>query len=96
MMYVLTFIVQLVLFLTFLWICSTVFMGRMTSKKPRLVTAGPSRFAILVCAHNEEPVIGKLLRSWKNRIMRETGTGCSSWRTTARTGRQKWLGSIPM
>lgn len=63
MMYVLTFIVQLVLFLTFLWTCSTVFMGRLTPKKPRPVVAGPSRFAILVCAHNEEPVIGKLLQS---------------------------------
>lgn len=63
MMYVLTFIVQLVLFLTFLWTCSTVFMGRLTLKKPRPVVSGPSRFAILVCAHNEEPVIGKLLQS---------------------------------
>lgn len=63
MMYVLTFIVQLVLFLTFLWTCSTVFMGQLTRKKARPVAAGPSRFAILVCAHNEGPVIGKLLQS---------------------------------
>ena len=63
MMYVLTFIVQLVLFLTFLWTCSTVFMGQLTRKKARPVAAGPSRFAILVCAHNEAPVIGKLLQS---------------------------------
>ncbi len=63
MMYILTFIVQLVLFLTFLWTCSTVFMGQLTRKKARPVAAGPSRFAILVCAHNEAPVIGKLLQS---------------------------------
>ncbi len=63
MMYVLTFIVQLVLFLTFLWTCSTVFMGQLTRKKARPVAAGPSRFAVLVCAHNEGPVIGKLLQS---------------------------------
>ena len=50
MMYVLTFIVQLLLVLTFLWTCSTVFLGLVTRRKKRPVVAGPSRFAVLVCS----------------------------------------------
>lgn len=63
MMYVLTFIVQLLLVLTFLWTCSTVFLGLVTRRKKRPVVAGPSRFAVLVCAHNEANVVGKLFQS---------------------------------
>ena len=63
MMYRLTFIVQLLLVVTFLWTCSTVFMGLLTRRKEKPVTGEPSRFAILVCAHNEANVVGKLFQS---------------------------------
>lgn len=62
-MYGLTLLIQVVLFLTFFWTCCTVIGGMLTRKKPRPVVAGPSRFAVLVCAHNEENVVGKLLRA---------------------------------
>ena len=62
MMYRLTFIVQLLLVVTFLWTCSTVFMGLLTRRKEKPVTGESSRFAILVCAHNEANVVGKLFQ----------------------------------
>ncbi len=62
-MYRLTLLIQVVLLVTFLWTCATVALGMLTRKKPRPVVAGPSTFAVLVCAHNEEGVVGKLLRA---------------------------------
>ena len=62
-MYGLTLLIKVVLLFTFLWTCATVLMGLLTRKKPRPVVAGPSMFAVLVCAHNEEGVVGKLLRA---------------------------------
>lgn len=62
-MYGLTLLIQVVLLLTFLWTCATVLLGLVTKKKSRPVVAGPSTFAVLICAHNEETVVGKLLRA---------------------------------
>lgn len=62
-MYFFTLAVQVVLLLVFLWGVSTIFVGFIT-KKRILPPAGHSHtMAVLICAHNEGRVVGKLLES---------------------------------
>lgn len=62
-MYILTLIIQIVLLVSFLWTCGTVLHGLLTPPQKRPLVKGDCRFAVLICAHNEEHVVGQLLDS---------------------------------
>jgi cellulose synthase/poly-beta-1,6-N-acetylglucosamine synthase-like glycosyltransferase len=59
----LTTFIQVVLLIAFMWSAAVTLFGLSRGKKQLNIIAKPSRFAILICAHNEETVIGKLLAS---------------------------------
>lgn len=62
-MYTFTLVIQIILLLTFLWAISTIFVGMITRKRKTGPVTDTKRFAIVICAHNEERVLGKLLQS---------------------------------
>ena len=59
----LTLVIQVVLLIAFVWAAGVTLVGLWHGKKQVNILAKPSRFAILICAHNEEAVIGNLLSS---------------------------------
>jgi cellulose synthase/poly-beta-1,6-N-acetylglucosamine synthase-like glycosyltransferase len=62
-MYVFTFVVQIILLAAFLWACSTIFVGMITQKRVPAPATEEGNFAVVICAHNEERVLDKLLKS---------------------------------
>lgn len=62
-MYELTLAIQLVLFVTFAWAACTILRGMARTRPAKPPGGTPCRFGIIVCAHNEENVVGKLLES---------------------------------
>ena len=62
-MYIITLLIQIVLLVSFLWTCGTVFHGLTAPARKRPFLKGDCRFAVLICAHNEEQVVGQLLDS---------------------------------
>ncbi len=65
-MYELTLVIQVMLFSTFAWAACTILRGMRRGRIEKSATGDPSRFAIIVCAHNEAQVVGKLLQSLEN------------------------------
>lgn len=62
-MYTITLLVQLLLLITFLWVAGTTLMGLLHPKKDKPGSGAYCSMAVVVCAHNEEAVVGKLLQS---------------------------------
>lgn len=54
--------------------------------------AKDNRYAVLICARNEQRVIGDLIASLRGRRIRRVCCPFSSWRTTAPTTRPWWPG----
>ena len=59
----LTLLIQITLLIAFAWATVVTLIGLWHGKTTVNIIAKPSRFAILICAHNEEAVIAKLLTS---------------------------------
>ena len=59
----LTLLIQITLLIAFAWATVVTLVGLWHGKTTVNIIAKPSRFAILICAHNEEAVIAKLLTS---------------------------------
>lgn len=62
----LTTLIQIILLLAFAWAALVTLVGLLRGEKNSNTIAKPSRFAIVICAHNEESVIQKLLDSLSN------------------------------
>jgi cellulose synthase/poly-beta-1,6-N-acetylglucosamine synthase-like glycosyltransferase len=62
-MYTFTLVIQVILLVTFFWACSTIFVGMITKKRKAMPARENKKFAIVICAHNEERVLDKLLKS---------------------------------
>lgn len=54
--------------------------------------AKANRYAVLICARNEQRVIGDLIASLRGRHMTRACCPFSCWRTTAPTTRPWWPG----
>lgn len=59
----LTMIIQILLLAAFFWAAGTIGLGLLAGRKKPKIIAKQHCFAIIVCAHNEENVIGNLLKS---------------------------------
>ena len=72
-MLLLTMLIQILLLTAFFWAAGTILLGILTGKRKTKLIAKRHSFAIIVCAHNEENVVGNLLTSLAEQTYGQAG-----------------------